>query len=103
MNDLERERERETWHAVDVSNSILEDCTDAGNQLLTCNTARFDLPVSQRDIKDLNIVVTNPSTSGCAPEDLRASITLTQSEPPVIDDIIPRKICDQGGTLSLFG
>jgi hypothetical protein len=86
-----------------VAATTLEQCIDAGNQLSTCQQARFDLPVSQRDIKDLNIIVTNPPTSGCAPDDLRAELLLSQSEPPIINEVTPRKICDQGGVLALLG
>jgi hypothetical protein len=81
----------------------LAGCVNAGNQLLTCSEVSFDLPASQRDESTLNLTLTNPPTSGCAPEDLSATFVLTQSEPPLINDITPRKICDQGGALTLLG
>ncbi len=90
-------------NGIAVTPATLDGCIEAGNQISTCSSARFTLPPSQSDIRDLNILVVNPPTSGCAPEDLRAEILLQQSEPPVIDEIEPRKICDQGGSLSLIG
>ena len=90
-------------NGIVTDQTILEGCIIAGNQLSTCDSARFELPISQRDVKDLNIVVNNPPTSGCAAEDLRAEILLQQSEPPIINDVTPRKICDQGGKLTLLG
>ncbi len=83
-------------------NTQITQCENSSNFAL-CTQASFELPVSQKDVANLNIKLANPNPSACLPQDLEVQYLVKQSEPPLINDIIPKKICDQGGSLDLIG
>ena len=82
---------------------VISQCQIAVANLESCSEVSFELPLSQRDVPLLAVTLTNPNPGACAQQDLQATFNFQQSEPPQIDDIIPRKICDQGGSLTLLG
>ncbi len=83
---------------AEVTGSV--DCVavDTAPGVVACNGIDILVPESLRD-EDLLVALTNPAPADCE----TATIEVPLEEPPVIDDVQPRKICDAGGSLELTG
>jgi len=81
----------------------LADCAVANGSLELCGEASFELPLSQKDVAELDVSLSNPNPGACDPASLTTVERFIQSEPPQIDDVVPSKICDQGGRINLIG
>ncbi len=77
----------------------IDGCREIGGNLRVCRQLRVRLPPSERDESILDLSVLNPAPADCE----EARFRLIQSEPPDIQDVQPRKICDLGGSLFLTG
>lgn len=82
---------------------LLSTCEVVSGTLELCSEISFELPLNQKDVSELDLILSNPNPGTCDPDSLTTVEPLFQSEPPQIDDVVPSKICDQGGRINLIG